>query len=68
VAEDIHDSEDEGHAIPDERDWMRGVIVLKQKVRDFNIMNYVSQALTVAEQGLFNEAIKRVPESNRVYM
>lgn len=65
--DEIHEAE-EHQAIPDERDWRRGVIVLKQKVGDFNIMNYVKQALTAEEQAMFNQAMKRVPEQNRVYM
>ena len=31
-------------------------------------MNYVKLALTEEEQAMFNLAIKRVPEQNRVYM
>jgi len=47
--EDIDETE-EHLAIPYERDWRRGVFVLKQKIGDFNIMNYVKQALTEQEQ------------------
>jgi hypothetical protein len=36
----------ENDAIPDERDWRKDLNYLKEKVKDFNINNYVKKVLT----------------------